>query len=689
MTLFSSVSFWIFFSVLMLGMLAITIWSNKYVKGVADFLSANRMARKYLLTVAGGMTGGAGMVATWEMYYSAGATPIWWDQIGVPVGLVVAVTGFITYRFRETRALTLFQFFEMRYSRKFRVFAGFLSWISGVINYAIMPLVVARLTIGLLNLPESFTVTLFHHGFVCDTAIVVMFFNLGFATAIALIGGQISIMLTDFYQEVICKILIVTMLCFLVAGFCWNDLFEGLASRNEFVNPFNTAKIDDFNIWYFLIGVYGGIYNAKSWGGGAGYGSSAKTPHDAQMSGVLARWRHLATQVCYILPPLIAYAVLHNPALESQAVPLRDTLAGTDIEATGSAMTVVANFLQLHLPGWLFGGFAAMIFACSISIDDTSLHTWGSIFIQDFVMPLQKKPVDTKRHIRWLRWSIASVAGFAFIFSIGLMLLEKHYGFKIPIFMYYAVTGAIYLGGAGIVIFGGLYWKRGTTLAAWVSMISGGALALIGALLQTQALWHWIAIKMLAIFPHCTWFANHLDKFPLNGQVVYFIAMAVATLSYIILSLVFPKPAFNLDRMLHRGKYRVAIDETTGISTDAKRTWKEKIGYSKEFGKVDGFLFWFTIGYCLIWWVCLIIGTAAYFMIKAGWFPGVTDIPLFVWNGYWRTYFTVQLIIMIVATVWLTIGGLYNAYLLPGDMREHLAQANDDGTVEEDKEKKE
>ncbi|MCQ2353250.1 MAG: hypothetical protein MJ033_07210 [Victivallaceae bacterium] len=683
---FSSPSFWIFFCILLFGMLAVTIWSNKYVKGVADFLSANRMARKYLLTVAGGMTGGAGMVATWEMYYSAGVTPIWWDQIGVPVGLVVAVTGFISYRFRETRALTLFQFFEMRYSRKFRIFAGFLSWISGVINYAIMPLVVAELTLGLLGLPETFPVSIGEITFQCNMAMVVMFFNLGLALFIAIVGGQISIMLTDFYQEVICKILIAVMLCFLVARFCWNDVFAGLAVRNEFVNPFNTTKIDQFNIWYFLIGVYGSIYNAKSWGGGAGYDSSAKTPHDAQMSGVLGRWRHLATQVCYILPPLIAYAVLHNPDLAEYAAPLRDSLGGdVNAEATKSAMVVVTSFLQLNLPGWVFGGFAAMIFACSVSIDDTCLHTWGSIFVQDFLLPLQKKKIDAKRHIRWLRLSITSVAVFAFLFSCGLYLLEKHYDFEIPIFMYYAVTGSIYLGGAGIVIFGGLYWKRGTTLAAWVSMISGGTLSFAGALLQTKALWHAFALKLLEIFPDCNWLADHLDQFPINGQVIYFIAMAVATLSYVVLSLVFPQPPFNLDRMLHRGKYRIADDKTPGESTEARRNWKEMIGYSLEFGKFDGFLFWFTICYCLIWWVCLLIGTCAFLMIEAGWIPGVDEIPLFVWSAYWKTYFVVQLVIMVVATAWLTLGGLYNAYLLPGDMREHLSLANDDGTVEDKK----
>jgi len=42
----------------------------------------------------------------------------------MPLGLLMTLTGWVVYRFREMRSLTLAQFFEMRYSRNFRVFAG-------------------------------------------------------------------------------------------------------------------------------------------------------------------------------------------------------------------------------------------------------------------------------------------------------------------------------------------------------------------------------------------------------------------------------------------------------------------------------------------------------------------------------------------------------------------------------------
>ncbi len=97
--------------------------TRRYMKGVSDFLSANRVAGRYLLTIAQQM-GGIGVVAFigyWESGYLRGLAPGWWTGFQIPVGTIILLTGWVFYRFRETRAMTMAQFLEMRYSRKFRV----------------------------------------------------------------------------------------------------------------------------------------------------------------------------------------------------------------------------------------------------------------------------------------------------------------------------------------------------------------------------------------------------------------------------------------------------------------------------------------------------------------------------------------------------------------------------------------
>jgi SSS family solute:Na+ symporter len=54
--------------------------------------------------------------------------------------------------------LTLAQFFELRYSRNFRVFSGILGWLSGIVNYGIFPAVSVRFFIYYCGIPESFVI---------------------------------------------------------------------------------------------------------------------------------------------------------------------------------------------------------------------------------------------------------------------------------------------------------------------------------------------------------------------------------------------------------------------------------------------------------------------------------------------------------------------------------------------------
>ncbi len=113
---------WTIMAVAVIGLRLVSMSTRKYVKGVADFLSANRSAGRYLLTIASGM-GSMGVVlfvAGFEMNYQAGFPPQFWSMMGIPVATIIILTGWIYYRLRETRALTMAQFLEMRYSRRFR-----------------------------------------------------------------------------------------------------------------------------------------------------------------------------------------------------------------------------------------------------------------------------------------------------------------------------------------------------------------------------------------------------------------------------------------------------------------------------------------------------------------------------------------------------------------------------------------
>src|SRR5688500_9626593 len=131
----------------------------KHTRSFADFMAANRCAGRYLVATAQGEAsyGAANVIAQFELFFLAGFTFAWWLTFNNIVWLFILLSGFIIYRYRESRVLTLAQFFEVRYSKPFRVFAGVLVFISGILAYGIYPAVGARFFVYFCGFPETIT----------------------------------------------------------------------------------------------------------------------------------------------------------------------------------------------------------------------------------------------------------------------------------------------------------------------------------------------------------------------------------------------------------------------------------------------------------------------------------------------------------------------------------------------------
>ncbi|HBG25617.1 MAG: hypothetical protein A2Y10_01190 [Planctomycetes bacterium GWF2_41_51] len=641
----------------------IVYWTQKRSNSVVDFLAANRCAGRYLLTVASGATGLGviSIVASWELYYKLGFSAIWWQAMLIPaVGMILSVSGFVTYRFRETRAMTMAEFFELRYSRKFRIFAGMVACGSGVLNYAIFPSVAARALIYIMGLP-IYTVQLF--GLEIDlTLAVVMACLLTAAVLIAIVGGQVTIMVTDFVQAQVVNIVIFIVIFILMFKVDWSHIISILSvapAGQSKLNPFDIKDFHGFNIWYFIFQVSLIIYGFRAWQGSQGYSCSAKSPHEARMAGVLVGWREYIVQIFVVFIPVCIFVVLNGKGQNSGII--GENLSNIVNLQIREQMTVPLGLVQL-LPVGVVGLLCAAFIGGTIATDNTYLHSWGSILIQDILMPLRGKPFQPKAHLKLLRFSIAGVAIFAFLFSLFFTL--KDY-----IFMYFAITGAIYLGGAGAVILGGLYWKRGTVAGAWTAMVSGSILSLIGVLLQ-NIFWPHILPSLKEKYYEI--FGRLPNEFPISGMTMAFAFALLAFLTYIVVSL-FSKPDKNLDfdKLFHRGKYAVA-EERPEIISSIKLKIFDKFGISKEFTLTDKIICFASIFLTFFWVIMFIIGCVINSRYK---------IPIEIWGKWWAIYFIVNFIIAAFVAVWFFWGGLRDFKELIHSLTHKRKDNLDDGYV--------
>ena len=771
--------------------LAVVMWigmkSQRYVRGVADFLTAGRVAGRYVLCVADGVAGMGliSLVAIFEQIYQSGFAYGFWGSIASPIFIVLGLTGYCTYRFRETRAMTMGQFLEIRYSRRLRHFAGVLQSVSGIINYALFPAVGARFLVYFCGLPLTLDV----FGWPFPTFGVLMAGFLALAVFIATRGGQVTIMTTDCVQGLLCYPMYTAIVIYVMTRFSWfRDLAPALLDRpagQSMINPFDTTGLRDFNLFYVIVGIASSLLNRLGWSGNQGYACAARNAHEQKMGAVLGSWRSGFSGMMYSLLAIVAFAYLNSdkyqdgprgavacrtelavkvvddvaagaalapvrqevvgylksgettPALQALLdktaalkkqeetaraktdAPASDASAATDAPPAddgqtrqrarearmqtardalhaadpAKAQTMGTIYGQMRvpmalrhiLPIGLTGIFCAICVFLMLSTDTTYLHSWGSILVQDIILPLRRKPFAPKAQLTLLRLAIAFVAVFAFFFSYFFGQVDY-------IIMFFTITGAIWLGGSGPCIVGGLYWKRGTAAAAWVSLVVGSTLS-VGAILAQKywvgAIYPWLAAHGLvetvarwlqrasAPFEPLIEWRMSAEKFPINSQEVYAVTMLVSVGLYVIVSLLTSRGGrvFNMERMLHRGQYH-----REGIKMERPRlTWRTLysyfVGIDNQYTRGDKILAWSVFVWSFVWgFLCCFVGVAIWNFVSpwgnAGWS-----------RWFFINNFILATVIGVVSTVWFTLGGIRDLRRLFRDLARHEANVLDDGRV--------
>jgi SSS family solute:Na+ symporter len=276
--------------------------------------------------------------------------------------------------------------------------------------------------------------------------------------------------------------------------------------------------------------------------------------------------------------------------------------------------------------------------AASITTFDTYLHSWGSILVQDVILPLRGRPLGTRAHLWALRLAILLVA--VFIFGFSLVFRQTQY-----IFLFFAITGAIFAGGSGAVIIGGLYWRRGTTAAAWAAMITGSAIAVGG-----------IVIHQIR------------EGFFVNGQEFWAIAMGGATLVYVGVSLLGRGRPYDLDRLLHRGTHRVAVE---GDAPPEPRGWRA-LWYGKEFTRGDRIIYFANYAWSLGWFVVFLVGTV---------YSLTHESSDAAWFRFWKVWLWIQIAMSSITVVWFSTGGFLDLKKMFARLRARERDHADDGFV--------
>ena len=404
------------------------------------------------------------------MNYKAGFAGQWWYLLTPMAGILVALTGWGIFRFRETRAMTLGELVGKRYGKRARIFFGAVAYLAGVVNMGIFPAVGAGFFVYYCGFPEQLTVA----GVDVSTSVVIMFIFVGAAVVLCLSGGQVALVVTDFFQSLFINAMLIGIVIVVFGMLTWEQFqaaYQSAPNADALLNPFETGGVSEFDQKFFFIFVYYWmVYSVLSWSPNSMLVASARDAHEGRMMRVMLHVRNLAMMgLGLFLLPLAAFVLMHHPDFAGEAAAVTNAVGNIANEQVQSQMLVPAAVAKI-LPVGVLGAFAGVVLFSFITTHDTYLLSWAGLLVQDVIIPLRGAPLSPREHLKWLRASVVFVAVFIIGFSLTFTQVDN-------IFMFMDISASLYTGAAGVVLLGALYWRRGTTMAAWVTMITGLALS--------------------------------------------------------------------------------------------------------------------------------------------------------------------------------------------------------------------
>ena len=523
--------------------IALAIYARKYIRGVVDYIAVGRVAGRYVIAV-GDMEAALGvlsLVALVEVKYLTGYSLAYWELLSIPVGIIMSLTGYCTYRFRETKALSNGQFLEMRYSKSFRICGSIMRIAGEMLTNAIGPAIAANFFIYFLGLPHRVDICGFNIPMFAIVAGTVIFLSL----LVMWPGGRLSLLITDCFQGLICYPIFVVIVFFVITKFSWSQEISPVmldrVAHQSFFNPFDISELREFNLLSVTIVIFNRIFSRGTFLGND-TSTAGRTPHEQKMAGILGTWRNgFSVLMCLFVAVTIITVMSHinfrdvshtirqqlcervgdqlitdkniKNTLDAQIgkLPKHNHIIGRDAPLSQkhnldtpymetarqtlekaypeNGRAVFQKYRTLYhqmmmpialrniFPVGILGLFCLLMVMLMLSTDDSRIFNASSAIIQDLIIPFRKTPLTPEQHLKLLRFGSLGVAIIFFLCSILFSQIDY-------IIMFTTIMVAIWTSGGGAVTIFGFYSRFGTTAGAYAALIAGSGTTITGILIQ-------------------------------------------------------------------------------------------------------------------------------------------------------------------------------------------------------------
>ena len=363
------------------------------------------------------------------------------------VPIVYGMTGFVINRYREAKVVTVAEYAQRRYSKGVRVTLGVVLAFSGILNLAIFPIIASQFLTHFLNTPQSIELA----GVSIPFVPALMAVLIGLALLFAYSGGMVSVILTDFIQSIMIAIMGFAITYCVIKDVGFSGFHQTIQSNfgQSGVNPFAS---ETFGILFIIMMIFRQILGFPSFAPTMQKIASTDNAKTARQMTMLAWFFGQGRALMMVAWGVAALAIM-GPVVSD----------GMGMEQGLYTKVAGAMYLGNLIPPVLLGFVLSGMLAAFISTVDSFLLTWSTVITQDVICPLLPRRISERAQLRILKGLVALIAISIFAFGIVYKPAET-------LLEYVIMTGTMMLG-SGIILIGGLYWRRGSTAGAYTAVI--------------------------------------------------------------------------------------------------------------------------------------------------------------------------------------------------------------------------
>ncbi len=421
---------------------------RKYVGKVEHFLVAGREMDVYLgvASLAATEFGIVTCMSAAELGYKhgfAGATT------GITYALamfVVGYTGFCVKPLRDSGVITIAELFEKRFGPRIRWWSGVVIVLGGLLNMGVF-----------LRTGGDFLVTVC--GLQSDHLEITMTVLLVAVAAYTIVGGMLSVLVTDFLQFIVMSVGLLAVTFLMLANVSWSALVEAVQAHHGAggFNPFVNADLGWSNV----------VFNAL-------LNTAAVLTWQTTIARVLAAKDTKTARRVYTGTSFFFVCQFLIPGIWGIAALARLGPDAVSPENTSQAMPL---FLSATVPVGLMGLLVAAMLAADMSTDSSYMLTWASVIYNDLLAPFRKAQWSDRRGLLWNRMIVALIGVFLLIYGLW-------YRIQGGIWTYLTVTGTIYLSSMSTLLVACCYWKRANSWGAAGAILAGAIFPLAYLVLE-------------------------------------------------------------------------------------------------------------------------------------------------------------------------------------------------------------